>query len=136
LADRDLRDLLALAYVDHLDGVPILGARVDDLPVRAELRVLRVLSLHLDGEDFLAARGVDKGHAVRLLSRGGDPASVGGAADAFGGNAERDRARLLALLQVDEHEPVSRLVADVEPASCGGRAARLAAGLQRGDDGV
>src|SRR5262249_17667830 len=95
-----------------------------------------VCALDFHGEGFLARRGVDEGDAVRLLARGGDPAPVRRAADALGRDAERDRARELARLQVDEHEPVPGLVADVEPVSRGRRAARLAAGLQRVDDRV
>src|SRR5262249_28700533 len=95
-----------------------------------------VCALDFHGEGFLARRGVDEGDAVRLLARGGDPAPVRRAADALGRDAERDRARKLARLQVDEHEPIPGLVADVEPVSRGGRASRLAAGFQRVDDHI
>src|SRR5438132_5282233 len=135
-ANLDLGDLRALIEVDHLLRVAVLGADVHGAAVRAEDRVLRIFALHLHRERFALQPRVDEGDAVRLLAGRRYPAPVGRAAHAFGRDAERDRTRGLALLQIDQDEPIVRLVAHVEPVTGSGRTARLAAGLQRIDDAV
>src|SRR5438552_4003156 len=136
--DLDLGDLRALIEVDHLHRVAVLGADVHGAAVRAEDRVLRIFALHLHRERFALHPRVDEGDAVRLLACRRYPAPVGRAAHAFGRDAERDRTRGLAFLEVHQDQAVPRLIAHVEPAAlrARGRAARLAAGLQRIDDAV
>src|SRR5207245_1330390 len=133
--DLDLGDLRALIEVDHLHRIAVLGADVHGPAVRAEDRVLRILAFDLERERFALQPRVDEGDAVRLLARRRDPAPVGRASHAFGRDAERDRTRGLAFLEIHQDQAVVRLVAHVKPAAlrAHSRAARLAAGLQRID---
>src|SRR5439155_27074096 len=108
-AHLDLSDLRAALEVDHLERVAVLSADVHGAAVRAEDRVLWIFALHLHRERFALQPRVDEGDAVRLLARRRDPAPVGRAAHAFGRDAERDRTRGLAFLEIDQDQAIVRL---------------------------
>src|SRR5437660_8691757 len=95
-------------------------------------------AFHFHRERFALQPRVDEADAVRLLARRRDPAAVGRAADAFGRDAERDRAGGLAFPEIDQDQTIVRLVAYVKPMAipAHGGAARLAAGLQRVHHGI